>query len=172
MQLAWHKESESPYKAGFRALLKRVFRLPDGREATFDIKDEGIPVGVLAFTPSMEVILARQFRPGPEEVLLEMPGGGTDPGEQPEHAIRRELLEETGFTGDFQFVGTNYHCAYSNALRHTYVATNCRQVQAPAPDELVEVVTVPLPEFRLHLRSGRLTNVDGAYAALDFLKLL
>jgi ADP-ribose pyrophosphatase len=51
---------------------------------------------VLAITPSGRIPLVRQFRPAVESRLLELPSGGVDPGESPEEATRRELLEETG----------------------------------------------------------------------------
>jgi ADP-ribose pyrophosphatase len=172
MSQAWYKQSESKYAAGYRRMLKKTFLLPDGTVADYDIKDEGRPVCVLALTPNLEVILAKQFRPGPEQVLLELPGGWVEDDEHPDQIIHQELLEETGYEGDFQFVGTNYHCAYSNAVRHNYIATNCQRVQAPAPGEFIEAVTMPLQEFRVYLRSGRLTNVDCAYMGLEFLALL
>ena len=172
MYTTWHKLAESSYRAGYRRMLKKTFRLPDGTVADYDIKDEGRPVCVLAFTPAQEVVLARQFRPGPEQTLLELPGGWVEAHEDPDQVIRQELLEETGYVGEVHFVGTNYHDAYSNAVRHNYVATACRPVQAPAPGEYIKVVTMPLREFRVYLRSGRLTNVDCAYMGLEFLKLL
>jgi ADP-ribose pyrophosphatase len=172
MNITWYKQSESKYLAGYRRMLKKTFRLPDGTVADYDIKDEGRPVCVLALTLTQAVILAKQFRPGPEQTLLELPGGWVEDSERPEQIVCQELLEETGYVGDFQFVGTNYHCAYSNALRHNYVATNCHRVQAPVPGEFIEVIEMPLKEFRVYLRSGRLTNVDCAYMGLEFLGLL
>lgn len=172
MRQAWYKQSESKYAAGYRRMLKKTFLLPDGTVADYDIKDEGRPVCVLALTPDLEVILAKQFRPGPEQVLLELPGGWVEDHEHPDQIIRQELLEETGYVGDFQFVGTNYQCAYSSAVRHNYVATACQPVQAPALNEHIEVVRMPLCEFRVYLRSGQLTNVDCAYMGLEFLGLL
>lgn len=172
MPISWQKQSESKYRAGYRRMLKKIFLFPDGRLAEYDVKDEGRPVCVLPLTPNLNVILARQFRPGPEQVLLELPGGWVEDEELPDTIIRQELLEETGYAGEVQFVGTNYHDAYSNALRHNYVATNCRRVQEPALGEYIEVVEISLSEFRAHLRGGRLTNVDCGYMSLEFLGLL
>jgi ADP-ribose pyrophosphatase len=65
----------------------------------------------------------KQYRPGPDEILLELPGGCISEEELPEIAARRELLEETGYSGDFQFVGTSFDCAYSTMIRYNFAAT-------------------------------------------------
>ena len=46
---------------------------------------------------SGKFLLVRQFRPTIEQETIEFPAGHIDPGETPEEAVRRELLEETGF---------------------------------------------------------------------------
>ncbi len=54
-------------------------------------------VTVVALTPARRVLLVRQFRPVVQRQTLELPGGHIESDESPEHAARRELLEETGF---------------------------------------------------------------------------
>ncbi|HNT23752.1 MAG TPA: NUDIX hydrolase [Anaerolineales bacterium] len=170
----WIKLSEQPLETGSRRILRRAYRLPDGRESTFDIKHEGCAVCILALTDANQVVMTRQFRPGPEKVLLEMPGGGVEPGEAPEAAAGRELLEETGYAGKLELVSTSLDCAYSTMVRYNFVATHCRPVQPPSPDvdEFIEVFEMPLPDFRQHLRSSQLTDVETGYLGLDYLGLL
>lgn len=170
----WDKLSEEPYKAGFRKLLKRTFKLPSGKVADFDLYDGGNPVCILALTSENRVILAKQFRPAQERILLELPGGGSEKGESFEEAAKRELLEETGYSGDFEFVGTSLQSAYDTLVRYNYVATNCVQVQEPVNDqtEPIEVATMSLEEFRIHIKSGELTDVATGYLGLDHLRLL
>lgn len=170
----WKKIKEEPFRAGYRKMLKRVFVMPDGKERDFDVKQEGPAVCIFALTQDEKVILAKQFRPGPEEILLEMPGGGVEKNEEPLAAAKRELLEETGYTGEFDFVGTCLDCAYSTMKRYCYVAKSCTKIQEPNPDEteFIEITKVPLEEFRSILRSGQITDVEVGYLALDHLGLL
>lgn len=170
----WEKIKEEPFRAGFRKLLKRTFKLPNGKMADFDIKKEGPAVCILALTVDNKVILEEQFRPGPEKVILEMPGGVIEEGEEPIEAARRELLEETGYTGDLKIIGKSFDCAYSTMIRYTVVAQNCKKVQEQKLDDLefIKVIEISLEDFRKHLRTGELTDVECGYLALDFLKLL
>ena len=171
----WKILSEEVVKTGYRKIVRRKYEMPDGKIEEYDIKDEGKCVCILALTPENEVILAKQFRPGPGEILLELPGGGSDSLHQtPEENAKRELLEETGFTGDFQFIGTCWNCAYSNRVTYNFIATNCHKVQDQELDEteFIEVVLLPLAEFRQLLQSGELTDVKTGYLGLDYLKLL
>ncbi len=75
MNAKWRKIGESAFRMGYRRMLEKTFRLPDGSVERYNIKDEGRPVCVLALTAAHEVILAKQYRPGPEQTLLELPGG-------------------------------------------------------------------------------------------------
>lgn len=155
-------------------MLTRQFRLPDGREEDFTIKAEGEAVCIVALTETSDVILVRQYRPGPERILLELPGGSVDADETALDAARRELLEETGYEGEMELVGMTLDCAYSTMQRHNFVAKNCIRIQDPQPDknEFLEIITMNLQDFRQHLRSGQLTDIETGYLCLDRLGLL
>ncbi|MCD4705255.1 NUDIX hydrolase [bacterium] len=174
MITVWKKIKEKIFKAGFRTLLKKTFQLPDNRIVDFDIKYEGPAACVLALTEDNKIILTKQFRPGPEKILLELPGGVIEINETPTEAMKRELLEETGYTGDFKFVSTSLDCAYSTMVRHNFVATNCRKIQEQNLDknEFIQVVKMSLNDFREHLRTGELTDIETGYIGLDYLELL
>src|SRR6266516_3395152 len=64
-------------------------------------------VAVIAVTPDGRIPLVRVYRPLVETMSVEFPSGGAEPGESPEEAARRELLEETGCAAaTLELVGT------------------------------------------------------------------
>ena len=126
----------------------------------------------MAVTNDRQVILVPQYRPGPEVVLYELPGGAVEPTESPLEAARRELLEETGYTGDFFYAGQYYTDAYHDGIRSIFVAKNCHKVTEQTLDKgehIEEVFLTPLEEFRANIRSLPMSDTAGAYLALDLL---
>lgn len=173
----WDLESEeeiSPPHYGKR-IVKRHYKLPQQKSGDFYILDVSYhPVCVLALTPDNQVIIAKQFRPGPGKVLYELPGGASDKGEMALDSAARELLEETGYKGELEFVGSTFIEAYTNFYRQCFVARNCVKVAEQQLDEteFIDVELVDIETFRRLLRSGEMTDVDGAYLCLDHLDLL
>ena len=169
---AWIKLDEKVVYDRFRRIVSRSFSLPDGSSAEFEVVELFDSAAVLALTPAREVVLVREFRPGPEAVLLELPGGVVEAAQTPVEAARAELLEETGYAGDLVEAGTILKDAYATNTKHVFAATDCRKIAEPEEPLLTEPVLMPLAEFRAHLRTGRLTDADAAYRALDHLGLL
>ncbi|OHA47653.1 MAG: hypothetical protein A2806_03485 [Candidatus Terrybacteria bacterium RIFCSPHIGHO2_01_FULL_48_17] len=172
----WPKLREEPaFRGRFRKIDRVWFLMPNAEEKDYEIAKEGEVVVALALTPDRKVILTRQFRPGPQKVLLELPAGWKNLNESPQEAIERELLEETGYAGNVRYVVPKVvHSAYSDMQRHVFVVENCTQIQEPSPDdsEFIDVVLMSLDDFRNHLRAGQLSDVGSGYLALDFLDLL
>jgi len=102
-------------------------------------------VNVIARTPAGELVMIRQFRHGKGDAVLEIPGGMIDPGEDPEVAAARELMEETGYRGRMRLIGrVNPNPAlFTNAL-YTFACDDCElvgEIDNDAVEEtLVELV--------------------------------
>ncbi|MBR4296161.1 MAG: NUDIX hydrolase, partial [Clostridia bacterium] len=73
--------------------------LPNGKEGTREIVHHRGAVCVLPLTDDGDVICVRQFRYAHGEMVLEIPAGKLEEGdEDPREAALRELSEETGAT--------------------------------------------------------------------------
>jgi ADP-ribose pyrophosphatase len=78
-------------------------RFPNGSTGELEMIRHSGASAVLPFvdTPAggeSRLLLIRQYRYAAEAYLYEIPAGRLDPGESPDVAARRELLEETGCT--------------------------------------------------------------------------
>ena len=74
--------------------------LENGQPAKREVVDHPGGVSVAILTPDNELIFVRQFRYPYKEVLLELPAGKLEPGEDPFEALKREQMEETGTTAE------------------------------------------------------------------------
>jgi ADP-ribose pyrophosphatase len=70
---------------------------PSGVRTTREVITHPGSVVVLPVLPDGRIILIRQYRHATRQYLWELVAGRMDPGETPEVAAARELIEETGF---------------------------------------------------------------------------
>ncbi len=173
----WELLAERPRTGGWLPVATRTYRMPDGSVSDWDIHVPSFTtVAVLALTTAGEVVLTRQFRPGPDRVLLDLPGGIVDDGESILAAAERELLEETGYAAaSVQLAGACWAFGASTWRRHVTIARDCHlvgEVTSWGGDEYCEPVVVSLADFRSVLRSGETTDADLGYLALDEAGLL
>jgi len=99
-------------------------------------------VNAVAITEDNKVLMVHQYRHGSGIISLEIPGGVIDPGEEPEYAIRRELLEETGYQfDDFELLCTIYaNPSTANNQTFCYLAKGGKKVQGQHLDEQEEII--------------------------------
>ena len=174
MVARWELIDERDGSAGYVMVVTRRYLLPDGTRGEWDIFGGDRTIAVLAVTAAGDVVLARQYRPGPDLILDEMPGGAVDPGEDIVDAARRELLEETGYSGEVEVVAQSWLAGAARTRRFVAIVRDAVQIAPPSngPGEFCDVILVSLAQFREHLRSGQLTDVDLGYLALDHAGLL
>ena len=143
-------ESKQVIKDKWLSLRADKCQLPNGRiiEPCY-VMEYGAWVNVVALTKNQDVVLVREYRHGIQKTLLELPGGAMDPEDaSPLAAVKRELLEETGYTSN-TFVETGKlfpNPATHNNLLHCFLATNVEQVDNPRLDdtEQIDLVLMPL----------------------------
>lgn len=166
---------EIAYKKYSQTVEHRDYRMPDGKIRDYYLRIEPPGVCVLAITVNDKVVTLPQYRPGPSDILRELPGGRLDEGETPTQAGIRELLEETGYAGDVDnWIGKWEADAYTQMDRSIIIVKNCKKVadQQLEMTEFGEVELVDIPDFVRQVRTGQLTDTAGAMLALDHLGLL
>ena len=92
------KQLSAEYKYKGRIINMRfdTAELPDGNICSREVVEHNGGVCVAALTDNNELLFVRQFRYPYMEVILELPAGKLEKGEDPFEAGKRELEEETG----------------------------------------------------------------------------
>ena len=142
---------------------------PNGKLATRDIIDHNGGVCVAALTEKDELLFIEQFRYSYEEVMLELPAGKLEKGENadPLEAGKRELKEETGACAkQFSDMGVFYPtCGYCNEKIYLFAATGLEfGEQDLDEDEFINVRKIPFQEAVQMVMNG--TIKDGKSIAL------
>lgn len=83
--------------------------LPDGKISKREIVEHNGGVGVIPVTDDGYVFMVSQYRIAAQCMMLEIPAGKLEPGEDPLECGKRELIEETGYKGSkFTPLGAYY----------------------------------------------------------------
>jgi len=117
---------------------------------------------VIPITADLDVILVKQFRFGIQQETLEIPGGLIEAEEDVVEGIKRELIEETGYSGrQWAHLGTlPFNPVYHKNYIHHYIAENVSLTHETNFDlgEHIEIVKIPLPEVLHKVKGGQLAH--------------
>ena len=149
-----------------------VDRWPPDREYEFvrrvGVADVGA-VGILARTPSDEVLLVRQFREPIRRRMLEIPAGLRDvEAEDAEACARRELLEETGHEATrISRLGFAFYASSGLTDERYELFTAATGPEASAePEAGIEVVRMPFQAALRAVEDGIIVDAKTALALL------
>ena len=139
--------SETKFEGRIIKVLRDTVELENGKTSAREVVCHNGGVCVAALTEQNEVLLVRQFRYPYKEVLLELPAGKLEKGEDPFEAVKREQMEETGTTGEnYISLGNLYPSpGYFGEIIRIWA---CRVAQKGEmhldEDEFLEVERIPL----------------------------
>jgi ADP-ribose pyrophosphatase len=124
---------------------------------------------ILPITADGQVIFVRQYRHGVRQILLELPAGTFEAGEDPLIAAQRELAEETGYDStQWKAIATFYNSPVKQNNRiHLFKAQDVQRLHAQKLDitEDIEVVLHPLEAIPGLIATGEIC-VTGSITAL------
>ena len=153
------------FKGRFLHAFRDTVRLPDGGEAT---REYVVHPGAVVVVPLLEgtdgqtrIVLERQYRYPIGQVMVELPAGKLDAGEDPLVCGQRELLEETGYQAREWARAGHMHLAiaYSTEVIHIWFARGLRQGERRLDQgEFLDVFSATPDELMAWCRDGQVTD--------------
>ena len=146
--------------------------LPNGRTSIREVIEHPGGVCIAALTDQDELLFVRQFRYPYKEVLLELPAGKLEKGEDPLESGKRELKEETGAVAEhYESLGRLYPSpGYCGEIIHLYLATGLSYGElSPDDDEFLEVERMSLEKAAQMVCENQ---IDDAKTQIAILKVL
>ncbi len=139
--------SEQKFDGKIVKLFVDRIELEDGREATREVIKHPGGVCVLPLDENGDVLFVRQFRYPHQKVLLEIPAGKLEYGENHSECGLRELKEETGCTCDrYDYLGSLIPTpAYCGEVIHMYLARGLHYGEQKLDSgEFLDIIRIPL----------------------------
>ncbi|WP_024615060.1 NUDIX hydrolase [Clostridium sp. Ade.TY] len=152
---------ELKYEGNFLKFVNINVKLPDGNEGSRDVIRHPGAAAVVAFLDDETILLVRQFRAALNDILLEIPAGKLETGEDPKVCATRELEEETGYKSEnIEYLGTIATGAgFTDERIHIYKATNLyKGTKGGDEDEFIEIESFKLSEIKEMIKSGKIID--------------
>ncbi len=143
--------------------------LPDGRTSKRELVAHGGGVGVIAVNDKREVYMVNQYRIAARSMMMEIPAGKLEFGEDPLETGKRELIEETGYKANkFVHLGEYYATpGYCEEKLNIYLATELEYVgQNLDEGEFLDVKTYTLDELYDMVMDNKIYDAKTAIAIL------
>src|ERR1700733_168725 len=154
-------------KLSYEGPLFRVYTdeiVENGREVTRDVVRHNGSVVILAVDDAKSkrdpmIVMERQYRHAAKEVLLEVPAGKMEEGEDALAGAKRELLEETGFKAKRWRKMIRYFASpgFLGEFMQVFLAEGLTLGDAqPEYDEQIEIEMIPLSKLVQMVDAGKI----------------
>ena len=153
-------KSERIYDGRILNLRKDTVTVETGTSEREIVEHNGGAV-IVPVTDDGKIVMVKQYRKAAERVMLEVPAGKIDPGEDHYTTAIRELREETGYTADnVRFLTKMYpSVGYSEEKLYIYMVTGLTPGETdPDENEAIDVVEIPLEEIHKDIMEGKIED--------------
>ena len=135
-EVSIEKESRLIYEGRSLDLRVDTF-VVEGRHKVTEVVQKSGAVVIVAKDGQGQILLIRQWRRSLGKIIVELPAGTLDEGEEPLVCAQRELQEETGFwAGSLTPMGGFYPApSYSNDYLHLFFAKDLEKKPLPQDDD-------------------------------------
>ena len=149
-------------------------RFPDGSIGQLEMIRHPGAAAVVPFASDPHgkdptVLLIQQYRYAANGLLIEIPAGRLNPGEDPQVCAHRELLEEVGVkAGRVERLTTIWTTpGFTDERIHLFWASDLTaDKHAREPDEFIEVIPKPLSEALQMVRNGEISDAKTVLSLL------
>jgi ADP-ribose pyrophosphatase len=152
---------EKVFQGKLLDLSLRQVSLTDGTVVSREVVINRGAVAIVAITDQNQVRLVRQWRAAAQKFVTELPAGGLETGEDPGHAARRELFEETGDQATTWQKLPGYFASPGilTEYLHLFLATGLSPgPNQPEFDENLEIISVPYGDALGMVRGGEIED--------------
>jgi len=167
-------KSELAYKGLIIDVTRDTVVLPDGRAAVREVVLHGGAAAVVAADGDGKLVFVRQYRHPAGALVLEIPAGTLEPGEDPRVCAARELEEETGIkAGKLSFLFKLYTTiGFCSEVIHIYLAEDLAEgSQDLDEDEFLTVERYTPEEAAELVRNGGIVDGKTIAAVMYYLLL-
>lgn len=152
--------TELAYKGSFLTIYHDEVIVPNGNRSSREVVRHPGAAGIIAFVDG-KMIIEKQYRYAVDEVLLEIPAGKRDKGEDTIVTASRELEEETGYhSDDLKFLGSVYSSVgFCDEKIDIYLAKNLVKTKTSFDqDEIIELEYYTLEDVKKMIKEGKIKD--------------
>ncbi len=145
--------------------------LPNGRKSKREIIVHRGAAAILPIDDEGNIVMVKQYRKPAEKVLLEIPAGTLEEGEDPLKCAKRELTEETGFAArEFAPLISFYSTpGFTTERLYIYVAKGLYEKPGEMDfDEFIEIEKIPFNEALSMVLEGKIEDAKTIIGILAF----
>jgi ADP-ribose pyrophosphatase len=164
-------KSTPVYQGKLLKVQEDIIKMPDGKEAVRETVFWKNACAILPVDDEGNILFVRQYRHSFGEMILEIPAGKIEDGEEPLNCALRELAEETGFVaGKMTFLCEVYTAvAYSAQRVFLFEAQDLTAgEQNPDEDEFITLERYQPEEAVKMIAEGKIKDAKTITAILMY----